>query len=75
MKTAISNSNFFKFDDVHVTLLRTQLGALLDNLTVVYNLVKQKVAAEPKIAEETTNSIFNGKTKIEEVKEQESTVP
>ncbi len=43
-------------------------------MTRVYNVVKQKVAAEPKIAEETTNSKINDETKEEDVKKHESTV-
>jgi hypothetical protein len=55
LKTALPESNFFTFDDVQVTLLRTELGVLLDNSTRVYNVVNRKVTAEPKEAEETTN--------------------
>ena len=66
LKTAISQSNFFKFDDVPVTLLRTELGVLIDNLTRVYSVVNRKVAAKPIVTEETTNS------KV--IKENESTV-
>ncbi len=45
LKTAIMESNFFKFDDLQVTLLRTVLGVLIDNLTRVYYVVNRKVAA------------------------------
>jgi hypothetical protein len=57
-----------------VTLLRIELGVLLDDLTRVYNLVKCKVAAEPKIVEEATKSKVHDKTKEEDAKEHESTV-
>jgi hypothetical protein len=51
LKTAITKSIFFNIDDLKVTLLRTELGVLVDNLAKVYNRVYRKVAAKPKEAE------------------------
>ncbi len=57
-----------------MTLLRTELGVLIDNLTRVYSVVKRKVAAKPNVTEEITNSKVNEETKEGEIKEDESTV-
>jgi hypothetical protein len=74
LKTAITQSTFFDFDDVEVTLLRTELGVLIDNLARVYNRVQRTVAVKPKKAEETTNSDLKEETREEEVIQSESTV-
>ncbi len=53
LKAAITESAFFKFDDLEVNFLRTELGVLLDNLSRVNNAVSGKVAAKGKEAEDT----------------------
>jgi hypothetical protein len=74
MKTEITQSFFFNFDDLQVTLLRTELGVVLENLARVYKRVHRKVVAKPKEAEETTNCDLKEDTKEEEVTQSESTV-
>ena len=74
LKTAITQSTFFNFDDLEVTLLRTEVGVLIDNLAKVYSRVERKLAAKPKEAEENINSDLK-EDRIEEEKIQsESTV-
>ena len=67
LKTAITQSTFFNFDDLEVTLLRAEVGVLIDNLAKVYSRVERKLAAKPKEAEENINSDLK-EDRIEEEK-------
>jgi hypothetical protein len=46
LKTAITESKFFKFDDLEVNFLRLEMGVLQDILSRVYKVVSGKVAAK-----------------------------
>ena len=65
MKTAITESEFFKFDDLEVNFLRLEMGVLLDNLSRVYSVVSGKVAAKAKDTEDNSNSKTTGEEKEE----------
>jgi len=39
LKNAITESEFFKFDDLEVNFLRLEMGVLLANLSRVYSVV------------------------------------
>jgi hypothetical protein len=43
LKTAITESKFFKFDGLEVNFLRLEMGVLLGNLSRVYKVVSGKL--------------------------------